>query len=151
MESKDFMLAEIKALGRKTADSILSLNEKTKEYGLKLSREQAKALSETHARSLRENKRIELNGSAVDRLILTFRDSPYISQSNYEETLHSLIDMFYCLKNSTWDRVPDGELIEFMKNSFDNVCHGSIELLSDEALKLSEHIHCKGNVKTYNK
>ena len=59
--------------------------------------------------------------------------------------------MFYCLKNSTWDRVPDGELIEFMKNSFDNVCHVSIELLSDEALKLSEHIHLKGNVKTYNK
>ena len=51
--------------------------------------------------------------------------------------------------NATWDTVSDGDLIEFMKNAFNNRCHGSLELLSSETLHLSEHIHLGKKIQTF--
>lgn len=66
----------------------------------------------------------------------------YISNENYEDTLHELIGMFYDFKNDTWDAVTDDELISFMKKAFNGRCRGSLVLLSSEALpQLSKHIH----------
>lgn len=39
--------------------------------------QQALALIKTRTNALKENKRIELNGGIVDKLILAFCDSPY--------------------------------------------------------------------------
>lgn len=44
---------------------------------------------------------------------MAFCNSPYISNENYEDTLHELIGMFYDFKNDTWDAVTDDELIMF--------------------------------------
>ena len=126
---------------RETADSILACNEESVKYGLTLSESQARALAETRTRALNESRRVELNGSAVDKLILAFCDSPYIGADTYEDVLHELICLFYDLKNSTWDRVSDDEAIGFMKEAFNGRCRGSMELLADEALRLSGHIH----------
>lgn len=134
---------------RQTVDKILACNRDTERYGLALSEQQALALAQTRISALKENKRIEFSGGIIDKLISSFCDSPYISQDNYEDTLHELINLFYDLKNNTWDTVSDDDIIEFMKNAFNNRCHGSLELLSGEALRLSEHIHCGKTIKTF--
>lgn len=149
--NSDFALVTLNSaiMERQAADKILACNEYTKKYGLVLNEQQALALAQTKTGALKENKRIEFNGGIVDKLISAFCDSPYISEDNYEDTLHELINLFYDLKNNTWDVVSDGDLIEFMKNAFNNCCYGSLELLSGEALRLSGHIHCGGSMKTF--
>ncbi len=149
--NSDFSLIAMNSslMERQMADQILACNEKIEKYGLVLTEQQALALMQTRTNALKENKRIELNGGVVDKLILAFCDSPYIDQDNYEDTLHELISLFYDLKNNTWDTVSDDEVIGFMKDAFNNRCHGSLELLSGEALRLSEHIHRGRTIKTF--
>ena len=134
---------------QQTADKILACNRETQRYGLTLNKQQALALAECLSCALKENRRIEFSGGIADKLILSFCNSPYISQENYEDILHELIDLFYDMKNNTWDTVSDDDLIKFIKNAFDNSCYGSLELLYGEALRLSEHIHCGGSIKTF--
>ena len=134
---------------RQVTDQILQCNKATEKYGLILTEHQALSLAQTRTTSLKENRRIEFGTGIVDKLIMEFCDSPYLSQENYEDTLHELISLFYELKNLTEDRVSDRDLMEFMKQTFAHVCHGSLELLSGEAMRLSEHIHCGGTMKTF--
>lgn len=149
--NSDFLLIPFSntLMERQTADTILACNEEIGKYGLILTEQQALALAQTRTSALKENKRIELNGGIVDRLILAFCNSPYIGNDTYEDILHELISLFYDLKNSTWDTISDDDIITFMKNAFNNRCHGSLELLSGEALRLSEHIHCGKTIKTF--
>ena len=134
---------------QETMDKILACNKYTEKYGLLLTKQQAIALSQTHISALRENKRIEFRGGIVDKLILAFCDSPYISKNDYEDTIHDLINLFYELKDNTWETISDKDLIEFMKHSFNNYCHGSKELLYEIVLRLSEHIHCGKSIITF--
>lgn len=144
LAAMDAALAE-----RQITDQILQCNEATEKYGLILTEHQASALAQTRTTSLKENRRIEFGKGIVHKLIMEFYDSPYLSQENYEDTLHELISLFYELKNLTEDRVSDRDLMKFMKQAFDNGCHGSLELLSGEAIRLSEHIHCGGTMKSF--
>ena len=77
---------------------------------------------------------MELGGGILEQLILTFCDSPYLTRDNYEETLHTLVDLFYHFKNETEDRVGDAALLTYMKRAFDGQCCGSLELLAGTAL-----------------
>lgn len=144
LAAMDAALAE-----RQVTDQILQCNKATEKYGLILTEHQALSLAQTRTTSLKENRRIEFGTGIVDKIIMAFCDSPYLSQENYEDTLHELISLFYELKNLTEDRVSDRDLMEFMKQAFDNGCRGSLELLSGEAIRLSEHIHCGGSIKTF--
>ena len=142
--NNDFSLAAIgeALMDKQIVDTILSCNETTKIYGLVLSEEQALALADTRSSKLKETGRIEFGKGIIDKLISAFYNSPYISQQNYEDTLHELINLFYDFKNDTWEVISDNELIEFMKDAFNGSCHGSLELLSGNALtSLSRHIH----------
>lgn len=134
---------------QQTADRIFACNEEIRKYGLVLTRQQVLALVQTRTNALKESKRIELNGGIVDKLILAFCDSPYIEKDTYTDVLQELICLFYDLKNNTWDTVPDDDIIQFLKSAFNTRCHGSLELLSGEALRLSEHIHCGKTSKTF--
>ena len=113
---------------------LLSCNDDTAAYGLQLTPQQARALLETRSAALRKTGRVELGGTILRRLILTFCDSPYLTPENYEETLHQLADAFYYFKSETQDRVGDDALLRYMKQSFDGPCHGSLELLTGTAL-----------------
>lgn len=148
-DNSDFSLVIVShnIMEQQTVNKILDCNKEISQYGLVLSKQQALALAQTRTQSLKENKRIELNGSIVDKLVLSFSSSPYIEMDNFEDTLHELISLFYDLKNRTWDTISDDDIIEFMKNAFDNRCNGSLDLLSDEILRLSEEIHCGKTVK----
>ena len=134
---------------QQTADRIFACNEEIRKYGLVLTRQQVLALVQTRTNALKESKRIELNGGIVDKLILAFCDSPDIENDTYTDVLQELICLFYDLKNNTWDTVPDDDIIQFLKSAFNTRCHGSLELLSGEALRLSEHIHCGKTIKTF--
>lgn len=122
-------------------DEIIECNEKTKEYGLKLSEMDVKELIKTRKYALDRSGRIEFNGEIIDKIILKFCDSPYISQYNYGDTINELVEIFYNYKNETMDEIGDEELIDIMKEYFDNYCQGSVELLEGKVLyKIAENI-----------
>lgn len=119
---------------KQAAEEIIKCNDLTSRFGLTLSQADAVELVKTRADALKSNGRIEFGGGVIDKLIKEFCDSPYISMHNYTETLHELTEFFYYYKNETLDLISDDELIKFMKERFDGVCQGSLELLSGREL-----------------
>ena len=113
---------------------ILAQNRFTASHGLSLTPSQALSLEKTRIQALEKNGRVELSRGITDKIIRKFCDSLYISRDNYEEVLHELIEIFYSFKNDTLDRVSDERLLDYMKNSFDGECRGSLELLAGDAL-----------------
>lgn len=116
-------------LQRQAVQEITRYNQVTQGYGLHLSEQDAIQLLETRAESLEHTGIVEFGSGVIGRLIEKFRDSPFIRQDNYVETIRDLIEVFYYYKNETLDLVSDDDLIEFMKTSFNGKCNGSVELL----------------------
>lgn len=148
----DFLLKIINGslVEQEIANKILRCNEDSKKYELVLTEQQALALADTRSVALKKAGRIEFGEGIIDKLITAFCSSPYISQQNYEETLHELIVLFYDFKSDTWDIISDDELIQFMKDAFNSHCHGSLELLSGKVLtELSRHIHSGNSFESF--
>lgn len=118
--------------GGETADALMKHNEKTAEYGLRLTRTQALMLAETHRESLERMGRVEFGGGTVGRLVDAFCDSPYMAREEYAETLCLLTELFYALKNET--ELGDDRLTALMRTVFDEKC-GAVELMEDEILR----------------
>ena len=116
-------------------EQIVELNEKSRQYGLLLSPTDAIQLVETRSRSLLENGRIEIGGETLIKIIDAFYDSSFIMQDDYSDTLNELLEIFYYIKNETLELISDDELIEHMKNYFENRCKGSLDLLKDRELE----------------
>lgn len=126
---------------RQAAQALLALNEQTGARGLRLSEGQALELVAARTEALAKTGRIEFGGGAIERLILAFCESPYLSRDNYAQALHELIDLFYEFKNETLDRISDQELVAFMAQAFDGPCAGSTDLLAGQALPaLARHL-----------
>lgn len=141
-------LFENNSLEKQVFDEILECNEVTRDYGLKLNEEDVKEIIKTRNIALEKSGRIEFNGQIINKLIIAFCDSPYISQHNYSETINELVEIFYNYKNETLDFIGDDELIEIMKEYFDNYCQGSLELLEGKVLyKIADNI--RNGVKEY--
>lgn len=114
---------------------IIRCNQTTSRYGLVLKESDAAELANTRSEVLEKVGRIEFAGGTINKLIMEFCDSPYLSQSNYAETLNELVETFYYFKNETLDEVDDDDLIEFMKRYFDETCRGSLDLLQTRDLE----------------
>ncbi|RII32939.1 hypothetical protein D2A34_19070 [Clostridium chromiireducens] len=141
-------LFENNSLEKQVFDEIIECNEVTRDYSLKLNEEDVKEIIKTRNIALEKSGRIEFNGQIINKLIIAFRDSPYISQQNYSETINELVEIFYNYKNETLDFIGDEELIEIMKEYFDNYCQGSLELLEGKVLyKIADNI--RNGVKDY--
>ncbi|SHJ94657.1 hypothetical protein SAMN02745163_02898 [Clostridium cavendishii DSM 21758] len=121
-------------LEKQVFNEVLSCNELTREYSLKLSDADVKEILNTRNIALKKTGRIEFNGQIINKIITSFCDSPYISQYNYSDTINELVEIFYNYKNETLDYIGDEELIEIMKEKFDNYCQGSLELLEGKVL-----------------
>lgn len=119
---------------KQIVNEIIKLNDVTQSFGLILTESQALKLVETRSLALKENGRVEFGGVIIGKLITEFSDSPYILESNYEETLNQLLQMFYYYKNETMDLISDDALIKHMKISFNGICQGSLDLLSQREL-----------------
>lgn len=70
---------------QQVADKILACNQYTAVYGLTLTQQQAVALAHTRTSALKDSKRIEFNSGIIDKIIMAFCNSPYISNENYED------------------------------------------------------------------
>ncbi len=136
------------SLDKQVFNDILKCNELTHEYGLRLNEDDIKEIINTRNLALEKSGRIEFNGQIINKIVMAFCDSPYISQYNYSDTINELVEIFYNYKNETLDYIGDDELIEIMKEYFDNYCQGSLELLEGKVLyKIADNI--RNGVKDY--
>lgn len=119
---------------------IEQINKETLQYGLKLSEKDIKTIIETRNVALKSNGRVEFGGGIITKIISTFCDSPYIYQSNYVEIIDDLIEVFYYFKNETLEELSDDELMDFMKDYFDNKCQGDLDVLYKYLDKVSHNI-----------
>lgn len=114
---------------------ILECNNKTKQFGLALSEEEAKELMTSRKNSLSDSQRVEFGESNLPKIIYLFCDSQYINQDNYAGTLSELQEIFYLFKNETQDELTDDELLAFMKKQFEGICFGDLEYLRSTCLE----------------
>ena len=133
--SNAFMMIPPIMVHKLAVTEIMTSNEITSRYGLVLSQAEAQELVETRAEALNSNGRVEFGGGIINKLIMKFCNSPFLSQFNYSATLNELIETFYYFKNETLDEISDDELLSLMKKYFDHNCQGSIELLQHRELE----------------
>lgn len=119
---------------RAAAQALLACNARTQPHGLSLSPEAAQRLLATRTHTLQQTGRLEFGPGILDQMVLAFYDSPWLMQSEYEETLHELIELFYTYKNEMPDNIGDAELLLLMRTLYDGACRGSLELLGGKAL-----------------
>ena len=105
-------------------------NALTEGYGLSLSRPQMERLAVRRSQALRAAGRVEFGPGILPKLVLAFRDSPYLEQSRYEETLAGLQDLFYQLKSQCRERLADDELIGAMRLLYNGPGGGSLDYLA---------------------
>ena len=133
MEKEFFYLLQEQKKQREIV-SLISCNDKTRQYGLSLSQEEATQLVVSRNDSLKKYQRVELGAGILDKLVYAFCDSQYIDQDNYLETLEQLQDIFYEFKNISLDKLTDDELLTFMREQFDEVCFGDLDYLEGTCL-----------------
>ncbi len=114
---------------------ILALNEFTSQYGLVLTEQDARELSETRAKALTENDRIEIGGGIVTKIIEKFAQSKYITMDDYTYILNELTYFFYYIKTETDDRITDDALLDELFERFELYCRGSIDTLEGRELE----------------
>ena len=116
------------------SEEILALNEVTKEYGITLTPEEAKELSEIREKALAENERIEIGVGAMEGIIKRFSRSSYITKENYAYILSEIAEVFYYIKTETDDKISDNALLDELFVRFEQRCRGSVDtLLAKEA------------------
>jgi hypothetical protein len=129
-------------LRQEAAADILRVNRTTASAGLILSQNQAAALISARDQALNGTGRVELGGGVLEKLILAFYDSPFFQPDQTLETFEGLLEIFYYLKNETFDTIGDNDLIAFLREHFDGECKGSLELLQGVSLdRLTRRIH----------
>jgi len=116
----------------KYTDEIMKVNEKAEAFGLMLTRDEIKNIIVSRNQVLQSYGRVELSVEVIKELAEVFCASPYLDDKNYVSTLYELQEIFYYLKNETEDKVGDSLLIGMMKDFFDGVCNGSLELLKSK-------------------
>lgn len=130
-------LATLSAQGldrRREAESLLDYNPHIAGFGLALGREEAIVLLERRDVALVQSGRLEFGESVVKKLLLAFRDSPFLLPNRLGETLGELTELFYLYKNECMDALTDDELLERMRAAFDGPCQGSVELMGGREL-----------------
>ena len=120
---------------RMQLQKVISCNQYSEKFGVRLTEEEAKVLLLARKDSLKEQERIEFGDGILPKIIFAFCDSPFIYQENYVTTLEALQDIFYLYKNESLDELTDDELLEYMKEHFDGECQGSLEYLEDTSLE----------------
>lgn len=114
---------------------VMETNKKTEQFGLELSQEDAKLLVEARGEELKRQKRVEFGEGILPKIIFAFCDSSYITQDSYVETLWRLQEIFYLFKNESMDLLTDDELLDFMREQFDQVCFGDLDYLESTCLE----------------
>ena len=123
-------------LERTQIQKVMESNQYTQQYGLTLSEQDAQVLAQERKSTLKEQRRVEFGESILPGIIYEFCDSAFISQSNYVESLIRLQEIFFQYKNEMLDEISDEELLEFMREQFENVCFGDFDYLEGTCLDI---------------
>lgn len=134
MEQNIFELMQLKNQ-EKDCRQLLACNEKTGNFGLMLTPEDARELIIRKNAVLKVHKRVEFSESILPQLIFQFCDSQYINQEDYLEILTRLQDIFFRFKNESEDLLTDEELLNFMYEQFETVCFGDLDYLEGTCLE----------------
>jgi len=127
---------------RPVSKEILALNEISENYGLVLTEEDARELSEMRNKAIVENERVEIGVGAVTDIIKRFCTSRYITKENYTYVLNEITYLFYYIKTETDDKISDADLIDELFSRFELYCRGSIDVLeSREAERIIRKIN----------
>ncbi len=113
---------------------VLETNQKTAQFGLSLTAQDAELILEERKNVLKEQKRVEFGQGIVPKIIFEFCDSDYIDQNNYVNTIVRLQEIFYLYKNEMQDEITDDELLHLMKEQFEKLCFGDLEYLEGTCL-----------------
>lgn len=132
---------------KKYMAELLEMNQKTKEYGLILTPEEINNMMVVRKQVLHSYGRVELGIEVTKQLMEVFCTSAYIHNDNYAATLNELHEVFYYIKNETEDKIGDFKLIRMMKDDFDNVCGGSLELLKSKLEAFAENFRCDTQIR----
>lgn len=133
MEQKSWL----EEMNRQTlARQVLETNCYTQKYGLVLREEDAALLAQERTNVLKAERRVEFGQSIMPKIIYTFCDSSYVNQDNYCDSLARLQEIFYQYKNEMEDEITDDELLEFMREQFENVCCGDFGYLEGTCLDI---------------
>ncbi|WP_368654973.1 DUF6323 family protein [Ornithinibacillus sp. 4-3] len=119
-------------------DEVMVVNQKAKEFGLELTRNEIKSLIISRNKVLQSYGRVELSVEVIKELAEVFCASPYVDNKNYVAILYELQEIFYYLKNETEDKIGDSPLIDIMKDYFDDICNGSLEFLKSRLDEFAE-------------
>lgn len=134
-EGMNYFLQEIeKENQQKQRNEIYAYNETSKQFGVALTKEEILEVCLYENEVLKENKRFSFDGGIIKKIMESFCDSAYLYQDNYKEMICELVRIFYLYKNESMDFLPDGELIEFMKNAFETTCQGDLDYLEGTVL-----------------
>ena len=115
-------------------EELRDVNTISARFGLRLSEQGMRALSQARTLALTDHGRVELGASAVRSIVDGFCDSPYLLQEDYETTLLELVDAFYYFKNACGEQLTDAELIEAMRARYD-AYDGSVEAVIGTTLE----------------
>ena len=99
-------------------------------------KEDVALIEEARDEQRKELKRIEFGPGILPKIIYAFCDSSYIYQDNYCESMARLQEIFFQYKNEMLDEITDDELLEFMREQFENVCRGDFDYLEGTCLDL---------------
>ncbi|MDP4180525.1 MAG: DUF6323 family protein [Bacillota bacterium] len=119
-------------------NELLKCNERTKDYGLVLTPEGAESIIEARNNILNSLGRVDMGIEVALGLIENFYTSTFINEENYVSVLNEFQEIFYYMKNETEDMISDDKLICIIKDYYENLCGGSLELLKS---CLEEFIH----------
>lgn len=121
-------------LEQKFLMEVKKANAYAEQYGLTLTDADCQELVLARKNTLQEQRRVELGGGILPKLIYAFCDSVYLNQDSFREDLERLQDIFYQFKNESMDLLTDDEIIAFMQEQFESICFGDFSYLEGTCL-----------------
>lgn len=100
------------------------------ERGILVEPEKLLALETSRNKVLQEQGRIEFGDGVLLGIIEAFSESDYIQPREWVETMSDLYGIFHYIKNELDDDIGDDELWEWMAKTFEEACHGDVNLLA---------------------
>lgn len=117
-------------------NEILNLNERSQEYGLILTPDDVDNIVKSRNHTLNSYGRIDLNMDVTKEIMEILYKSQFTDKDDYVEMINDLVEIFYFLKNETFDEISDKEIIEIIGEFYEET-RGRIDNIQDKAEKFS--------------
>lgn len=127
-------------------NEILNLNERSQEYGLILTPDDVDNIVKSRNHTLNSYGRIDLNMDVTKEIMEILYKSQFTDKDDYVEMINDLVEIFYFLKNETFDEISDKEIIEIIGEFYEET-RGRIDNIQDKAEKFSiDYKYNRGNI-----